>query len=401
MKTLITIYIIFQSILSFAQVPLCGTPSPVGSLPQLSISLPNINLDTVVYRIPIVFTVIGDNQDQADMSEAFLDGQLKTLNEDFRARNADISTLLPQFPRVDCKIEFVKHMTTRRIINAGNDFTSANQFGMYRSSTGGIEIVDSVLNVYYCNIDFAGGFAVFPRPGSVHAYYDACVVRIRSAFGTGRRIASHEVGHWLDLRHTFDSGCNFPGDECDDTPAIPSSSGGCPLTRKGCDNVTTAFVQNYMDYSSCLVAFSNCQRGRMRNVLQPGGIRHYLIGEAVNTPPICDIIRPSKDTTIAVGASLTITVNATDNDGISRVELYLNEAKIYTFLNKPYQLGLSRLQAGTLRVSAKAYDNTGLFTTDMVTVTIGQVSSPIIDIQLTQQNELIFKAQDGRTRKIP
>lgn len=76
-----------------------------------------------------------------------------------------------------------------------------------------------------------------------------------------KRVLTHEVGHFLNLQHTFENGCTAPGDEVDDTPPTLSNYGGCNVNANSCG--TVANVENYMDYSSCTKMFTAGQSDRM------------------------------------------------------------------------------------------------------------------------------------------
>ncbi len=129
------------------------------------------------------------------------------------------------------------------------------------------------LNIWL--VDFAYlGVATFPWDQATSPGLDGVRVDVGSVpggdlerFDLGRT-ATHEVGHWLGLYHTFQGGCTRRNDLVRDTPAQSGQSAGCPVGRDSCALPGTDPVHNYMDYSddACYERFSPGQVGRMQSM---------------------------------------------------------------------------------------------------------------------------------------
>jgi len=134
----------------------------------------------------------------------------------------------------------------------------------------------SALNIYLTTAGIYLGWAYFPSivdtPGQ--AYLDGVVVDWKSLPGMGLYprfdlgfTATHEVGHWLNLYHTFQGGCNRWGDYVDDTPPQGTPSFGCPIGKDTCADPGVDPIHNYMDYSDdpCYSEFTAGQAARMQD----------------------------------------------------------------------------------------------------------------------------------------
>ncbi len=242
-----------------------------------------------VITIPVVFHVVYRSSTE-NISDAQIQSQLTVLNEDFRRTNSDANNTWSQ--AADTEIEFCL-ATVDPNGNATSGITrtstSVNGFGtndsVKRNSSGGKDAWPSgdYLNFWVCNIGGGIlGYAQFPG-GSAATDGVVCDYRYTGTVGTATapfnlgRTATHEVGHWLNLRHIWGDGNCSADDFVSDTPNSDGANYGCATGHVSCSS--TDMVQNYMDYSddACMNLYTQGQKDRMRALFASGGARASLL----------------------------------------------------------------------------------------------------------------------------
>ena len=236
--------------------------------------LKKIKVVTVKTVVNVVFKTA-----QQNISNAQIASQIAVLNKDFRATNPDrTKTPAPWKGLVaDCAIRFnVVKVTRTQTTKAGFSFND----DVKRASTGGIAPFKpkTHLNIWVCALTGGLlGYAQFPGGPSGT---DGVVIN-HQAFGTNGtaqapfnkgRTATHEVGHYFNLRHIWADTPDCGGsDEVADTPNCAGPNFGKPSwPRVTCNNSPNGdMFMNYMDYTddAAMFMFTAQQVLRMRTAL--------------------------------------------------------------------------------------------------------------------------------------
>ncbi len=310
-----------------------------------------------VVTIPVVVHVVHNPAvPSQDIDDAQIHSQIDVLNLDFRAKNPDVAGVPTVWKSLvaDTRIEFALATTdpdgkptsgiTRTPTTATSFHTELDD--VKSSTTGGADPwpSDDYLNMWVC-ADLRDqinrpilGYAQFPG-GSPAT--DGVVV-INSCFGTSGtaappfdlgRTATHEVGHWLDLRHIWgdDHGTCVGSDLVADTPNQAESNFGRPtFPHISCSNGPDGdMFMNYMDYTddAAMFMFTIGQSKRMDSCLE--GARATFLGAAPKglTPAAA----PAGIAAAAPQATAAATRSDSDLEGLRRqVQQLLDDHQRFT-----------------------------------------------------------------------
>ncbi|RDI50304.1 zinc metalloprotease [Flavobacterium glaciei] len=233
-------------------------------------------------QIPVVVNVLYRTTAE-NISLSQIRSQIDVLNKDFNATNSDFNKVPSLFSGVKANvgISFVleavyRKATTKTSWGTNNAMKIASQGGIAPTSP------TTKMNLWACTIGGGIlGYAQFPGGSSstdgvvIDSKYLGTTGTATYPFNLGRT-ATHEVGHWMNLRHIWgDATCG--SDFVSDTPTHNAANSGVPAYPhySTCSGNPVEMTMNYMDYTDDrgMYMFSNGQKSRMSAVFLSGGSR--------------------------------------------------------------------------------------------------------------------------------
>jgi len=239
-------------------------------------------LDTIT--IPVVVHVVYNQPEENICNDQIL-SQITVLNQDFSKSNTDINQIPEEFSNLAADINiYFKLDSIIRVSSTREEWGIDDQVKF--TANGGSDVVspDKKLNIWVCTI--GGGILGYAQFPGDNLTTDGIVVSpqffgttgfVTDPFNKGRT-TTHEVGHWLNLRHIWGDGDCSQDDFVADTPLSDGPNFACPTyptIRCNSNDMT----MNYMDYvdDACMHLFTKGQKDRMRAVFANDGPRASFV----------------------------------------------------------------------------------------------------------------------------
>lgn len=233
-------------------------------------------------EIPVIVNVLYKTAAE-NISDAQIQSQIDVLNQDFNATNSDFNSVPSLFSGVAANvgITFVLEKINRK---STTKTSWGTRDAMKKTKQGGLDPTSPTtkLNMWACTIGGGIlGYAQFPGGSSatdgvvIDSKYFGLSGTASYPYNLGRT-ATHEVGHWMNLRHIWgDATCG--SDLVSDTPTHNTANYGVPTYPhySTCTGTPVEMTMNYMDYTDDrgMYMFSNGQKSRIDAIFVSGGAR--------------------------------------------------------------------------------------------------------------------------------
>ncbi|HAA10860.1 MAG TPA: hypothetical protein DCE41_03845 [Cytophagales bacterium] len=298
-------------------------------------------------QIPIVIHVVHNGESVGsgpNISQAQVNSQIDVLNEDFRRTGAGANS---HPVGADVEVEFVlalydpngvelpepginrvdggRSSWTRNLVESrlkpDTQWDPEQYFNVWTVNFGG----ESSDLLGYAQFPSLSDLEGIPRSGGA-ADTDGVVCRYNSFGSTGNvdapydqgRTMTHEVGHWLGLRHIWGDGDCTVDDFCDDTPLAAAPNYSCVANNSCTGSEESDMIENYMDYTNdaCMNIFTVDQKARMRTVLEVSPRRKELVQNVDDVIEETDapiVAATTSSFSVCQGDAFTLTDVSTNN----------------------------------------------------------------------------------------
>jgi len=239
----------------------CATPDPTPAekalvRQQVEQWLQNNFIFKADKVIPIAFHVV-HYDGTGNIPDQWIYDQIDVLNAAYQGKG--FSFTLASIDRTEHRRWFTRCYSQERKMKEALAIDPAHYLNIYTCQPNGGILGWSYLPWGLTETDYRHG---------VVALYDSLPGGSAAPYNLGDTI-THETGHYLGLYHTFENGCNAPGDEVDDTPYEQSAAFGCPHGRDTCSQEGLDPIYNFMDYTDddCMDHFTADQGTRMQTMV--------------------------------------------------------------------------------------------------------------------------------------
>jgi hypothetical protein len=205
--------------------------------------------------VTVYFHVITNTAGQGNVTDKMINDQMAVLNDAFEPHGWSFTLAVVDRTANDAWYVMEPGTSAEQEAKSALRQGTADDLNIYTANLGGGLL----------------GWATFPQSYASDPSDDGVVVLFSSLPRGGAEpydegdTATHEVGHWFGLYHTFQGGCSKNNDLVSDTPAERSPAFGCPTGRNTCPSPGLDPITNFMDYTddACMNTFTSGQDSRM------------------------------------------------------------------------------------------------------------------------------------------